>query len=297
MDDDDLQESGKEGFSAARAVAAPVATLALACAGFYMFAKDWSYFENGQMGLIACFLAGLVGFFFAFSRKKMALAILAVALCGLSVFASQKKYEWRRNYIESGRSGVPFPLEPYIDRYPPYEEYLLAPWLGTPDWVRFSRECIEPVLKEEEPGKSCGNLGAIRQKYNIDVMAALNSYRNKMAQTAKKIADGKLTKKIDYMNCLSSRQCAEVPLLPPGVDADALDPESDDFIRIRRPFWQLVNDKTITPEICVYMNLCRVLGKTGAVSLDQDVVSVTNPALPGKAPPPPASVSIPGLKK
>ncbi len=266
IEDDSLETGKQDGFSAARAMAAPIATLGLGCVGFYLFARDWAYFENGQTGLIACFLAGLVGFFFAFARKKIFFIVLAVALCGAALFASQKKYEWRRNYLEKARSGTPFVLEPYITAYPPYEEYLLASWLGKPDWVRFAHDCIEP---EEEPAKACGDLSAIRLKYNIDIMAALNTYRNKMAQTAQKIVDGKITKKIDYMNCLSSKQCAEVPLLPPDVDADMIDPESDDFLQIRKPFWQLVNDKSITPEICAWIGLCRALGKTGALDPGQ----------------------------
>lgn len=266
IEDAPLETEKQEEFSATRAMVAPIATLGLGCVGFYMFAKDWAYFENGQTGLIACFLAGLVGSFFAFSRKKFFFAVLAVALCGAALFASQKKYEWRRDYLEKGASGNPFVLEPYITAYPPYEEYLLASWLGKPDWVRFAQDCIEP---ENEPEKVCSSISAILQKYNIDVTATLNAYRNKMAQTAQKIVDGKITKKIDYMNCLSSKQCAEVPLLPPDVDADMIDPESDDFLQIRKPFWQLVNDKTITPEICAWISLCRSLGKTGALDPGQ----------------------------
>ncbi len=266
MIEEEFQRPDKEEFSAARAMTVPVATLILGCVGFYMFAKDWAYFEDGQMGLIACFLAGMVGVFYALTRRRAMLALVMLALCVGTIFASQKKYEWRKAYLEKRAAGEPFVLEPYISAYPPYEEYLLAPWLGTPDWVRFARDCIEP---DDITVKACTSLSAIRQRYNIDVMAVLNAYRAKMARTAQKVVDGKITKKIDYTNCLSSKQCAEIPLLPPEVSADQINTESDDYIQIRKPFWQLVNDKTITPEICAWIGLCRALGKTGAINPGQ----------------------------
>lgn len=276
IEDDSLDEE-KKGYSAARALLAPVATLVAGLAGFYMFAKDWSYFESGQSGLIACFIAGLVGLFFSLARNKMALAVLAALLCAGTIVASQKKYEWRRDYLEKSRAGTPFVFEPYIVHYPPYEEYLLAPWMGTPDWVRFARACADPVQSGDTPAKACSDLAAIRQTYHIDAMGAVNTYRLKMAQTAQKIADGKITKKIDYLNCLSSKQCAEVPLLPPEVDADMIDPGSDDYLQIRRPFWQLINDKSITPEICGYISLCRILDKTGALEQSQQAAAPASP--------------------
>jgi hypothetical protein len=179
---------------------------------------------------------------------------------------SQVKYNWRKEYIEMSRSTRPFAMEFYIDKYPPLETYLMAPLLKTPDWIRFSRDCVEPVLEERTYSPDCSTMKRIQDVYYIDAREALREYRNKMTKTALRIESGNINSKRRYFDCLSRRQCVPVPLLPPGVNPNTIDPESSQHLKERRAFWQLIDSNEITTEICDFMALCKVLRKTGALS-------------------------------
>lgn len=249
------------------AVAATL-TLVVAASGIYFFVRDWAYFEVGQLVLIGIFLVSLVLLYFCIVKFRMLSAFFLVMLCMALIFASQEKYQWRREYITSGMAGKPFLLEAYIDHYPPLEEYLAAPYLEIPDWVRFSHDCIEPVVNNLQPGMNCTTTSRIKEAYNIDVRKVLRDYKARMAQTALRIERGQIAQKKRYERCIAEKQCAEVPLLPARVDPASVDPKSQDYIEIRRPFWQLINTKPdeLTVDICEYMLLCRVLTRVGALN-------------------------------
>lgn len=245
---------------------AALVTLALSGAGLYVFVGGVPWFEPGQYVLILLFLGILALLFFSIFRMKIPLAGLAILLGVATLYAAQEKLAWRRAYLDNGIAGKAFVLDPYIRDYPSLESYLAAPWLGLPDWVRLARECVEPVRSGLAPDEDCASLPAIEGKYHIDIKSELLSYRARMARTADQIAKGKLTKKKDYQSCVARKDCAEVPLLPKDVDPDSIDPESNDYLPVRRMFWQLTNEKTMTPELCASIVLCAALTKTGAIS-------------------------------
>ena len=53
--------------------------------------------------------------------------------------------------------------------------------------------------------------------------------------------------------------------MPKDVDPDMIDPDSNDHLPVRRMFWQLIDEKTLTPELCAHIPLCAALTKTGAL--------------------------------
>lgn len=249
-----------------KALSAALVTVAMAGAGLYVFISGVPWFETGQYALIFLFLVLLGGLFFAVFRMRIPLAILVFALGIATLYAAHEKFAWRRDYLESGIAGKVFILDPYIRDYPPLEFYLAAPWLGLPDWVRLARDCVDPVRKGMAAGENCANLSAIQSTYHIDIKKELQAYRARMARTADQISKGKITKKKEYQSCIARKDCAEVPLLPKDIDPDSIDPESNDYLPVRRMFWQLTNEKTMTPELCASLVLCAALLKTGAIS-------------------------------
>ncbi len=244
---------------------ATIATVAMAGAGLYVFIRGAAYFENGQFLLIGAFLLALVLVFVGTMRVRIPVAITGLVLGAVCLFGAYEKFAWRRTYVESGLSGKPFILDAHIRTYPPLESYLAAPYLGLPDWVRLARDCVEPLRAGLAAGEHCANLDDIRSTYHIDVKTELKAYRERMARTADQIVKGKLTKKKDYQACIARKDCAEVPLLPKDVDPDMIDPESNDHLPVRRMFWQLIDEKTLTPELCARIPLCAALTKTGAL--------------------------------
>ncbi len=237
--------------------------------GLFFFVKDWAYFEAGQMLLIVVFIVLAAGVFFSLRSVRTGTAILLIMLAIVTIFFSQQKYAWRKAYMLSAKSGNPFIFEPYIDSYPSYEQYILAPILKRPDWVRYERECAEPLAQDLKPPASCKSLTQIKAVYNIDMNKVMQDYRARMSQTAKRVQKGQIKKKNQYQACIATKQCAEIPLLPPDVDADKIDPNSTDYLEVRRPFWQLINNNDISPEICNFMTLCRILLQSGAMDYNE----------------------------
>lgn len=247
---------------------AAILSIIVGCFGVFFFIKDYTYFENGQLVLIAIFALLLVQFFFSTNRMRFGLALFTLILCLGVLIASQAKYNWRKDYIENSRGVKPFVLEFYVDSYPPLEEYLFASILKTPDWIRFTRDCIDPVLEEQPFRPECSSMKRISETYNIDIQETLHEYRNKMAKTALRVENGNINTKKRYLDCLSKRLCVPVPLLPPGVNPGMVDPETPQYLKERRAFWQLIDSNEITKEICDFMTLCSVLKTTGALNFN-----------------------------
>lgn len=265
MENDDFAPREKPR-TANKVLAAAIATVAMAGAGLYVFIRGSAYFENGQFILIVFFLCSLALLFLGVLRLKIPMAGLGLVLGVICLFGAYEKFAWRRAYVESGLAGKPFILDAHVRTYPPLEVYLAAPYLGLPDWVRLARDCVEPVRATTAPGEHCGNLEDIRKTYHVDAKAEVKAYRDRMARTADQIVKGKLGKKKDYQACIARKDCAEVPLLPKDVNPDTVDPESNDYLPVRRMFWQLIDEKTVTPELCARIILCAALSKTGAIT-------------------------------
>lgn len=230
--------------------------------GLYYFFSQFEYFEVGQLVLMALFVLCNVMFFFWFKERRIVYASLMIGMMFLVIAAANKKYEWRENYVTKG-----FELELYIDQYPSWEEYLYARVMEEPNWVDFVNTCVKPSQRGRRASAPahCGNLRAIEQTYHIDMGEELQKHFQKMKKTAKAIANERV-RQIGYPRCILSKTCAQVPLLPKGVDPDSVNPESMDYIEIRRAFWDLVEGSQVTAEICGHMELCRVLRDLGAIN-------------------------------
>ncbi|MBU6235731.1 MAG: hypothetical protein KGQ41_07795, partial [Alphaproteobacteria bacterium] len=204
------------------------------------------------------------GLFFGIRLWKFFLIIpMALLLAGVMTY-STNKFNWRQSYIELANMGQPFFLEELIDRYPTYEEYTFA-FLKAPDWVRFNDECVQPALLNQVVPPRCASMDLIQRYYNIDMTMTMSAYYAKMKRTAKKVEEGKLKKRSEYAQCISNKECATIPLLPKGVDAEKVDPTSKDYIGVRQAFWSLITDKKMSQEVCSLTPICRALVNMKAI--------------------------------
>lgn len=227
--------------------------------GLYYMLSQWEFYEPGQDILaIAYFIACFVLFFALRFTSVKQIIITAFILVMLLIYAD-KKFEWRRDYIQNANQNASFILEPYIDAYPTFEEHSFG-WLwGAPSWVKFADECISPSLRGTEVGRYCRAAATIQHEYNIDPLALVNQHFARMKRTAQRIESGDMKSKKQYQTCLNNKTCALIPLLPANVDPESIDRQSNSHIVTRKMFWSLINDKTISPEICEFMDLCRAL--------------------------------------
>ncbi len=248
-----------------RPVMSGVSSLVLASFGLFFLLKDGQYYEPGHYYYYIAFGVLLGVFFWGMYRARAVTSILVLFLAIAVVSFAQMKYDWRQSHLERQEREVVFQIEYHIDRYPFYEEYLFADWLEKPDWIRFNRECLQPAMLDQEYHRACASLQLISERYHINVRKEIEEYRNTMARTATRIEQGLVKDKRTYISCIQNGQCVPVPLLPQGVDPAAVDPESDEYLDIRRAFWSLIDSREITSEICDHIDLCRVMKKTGAV--------------------------------
>lgn len=219
----------------------------------------WEYYESGQGILLIIYILGCFILFFAVRFIKVMQILAAFLLLGLIIFYANQKFDWREEYISNAMKGDHFILQEYIDQYPTMEEYNFG-WLWSePRWVHFARECVEPGMNKRNVEPACRSAGGILEEYHIDIQSVINQQFKKMQSTAQKIERGQLKDKRQYQNCLDQKQCAFIPLLPANVDPEQVKRESEDYLVIRQTFWSLVNDREISPNVCEYMLLCRVM--------------------------------------
>jgi len=238
----------------------------LALAGFFVavlagagtFYVRYPYTEDGQAYLMIAYLLFILVLFFAIKLWKLPLIGVAVVFSISILGYANKKFDWRENYIQMAKLGQPFFLEEMIDRYPTYEEYTFD-FLGAPDWVRFNEECVQPALLNQVVLGRCASFELIQRFYRIDMQAAMITHLNKMRETAKRIQEGQMKKRSEYIACLASKECAAIPLLPKGIDATRIDPTSRDYIGIRQAFWSLINERKMSQETCALTPICRAL--------------------------------------
>lgn len=221
--------------------------------------SQWQYYESGQGILLVAYLLACFLLFFAVRFIKPMQILAAFLLLGLIVFYANVKFDWRRTYITNAVKGDYFILEDYIAEYPSLEEYHFGWAWGEPAWVHFAEDCILPNISGQNTLPACRSAGSIQEQYNIDIRAAINEHFRKMQDTAKRIERGQMKSKEQYQDCLMRKQCAFIPLLPANADPERISRDSEDYLLTRRMFWSLINDTEISPEICEYMLLCRVM--------------------------------------
>lgn len=123
----------------------------------------------------------------------------------------------------------------------------------------FVAACVDPVLAgKDDVGEACRSLQAIRETYNVDIKAHIDARHALMKQTARRIAGGELRKPQDYERCIARDECAEVPLLPAGVDPEKMTAEERAVSEI---FWDLAEQEKMTKPVCGMMPECQAMTK------------------------------------
>lgn len=241
--------------------------LAVIVYGVYYFNSRWEYSENGHGIIFTLYFLCALLFSYAISKRGFILSTLTtISLIFIITYAGDK-FQWRQDFItEAQKNNFPA-IEQYIDRYPLYEEHHFASFLEKPKWLNFSTECYEPALKGGNMGVHCQSITLIRDHYNIDVMDMINAHYTKMRRTAQRLQNGQIKGKVAYQTCLQNKECAFIPLLPANANIEAISERSKDHIDIRRQFWSLINNETIQPETCEFMDLCRVMQNASVIQI------------------------------
>lgn len=129
----------------------------------------------------------------------------------------------------------------------------------------FITACVEPALAGYEVGEACRSVENIRATYNVDIEAQIEKKRARMAQTAQRIAAGELQDPLLYKACIARDECAEVPLLPPGVDTTDLSKLTKAQLEISTAFWDLAEKKKMTRPVCDLIPECRAMVKLDVI--------------------------------
>jgi len=243
-----------------------IIALAALIYGLYFFSTNWSYSEEGHEYLFGGYalLSILLFFTIRFSQKVMsALLIFCLALVTLY---SAEKFNWRKSYIQAANSGKYFPLDPYIESYPTFEQYKFNWLTGTPKWVDFVEDCYNPMLNKTSIDRDCKTSNLIQDNYGIDVKNIIRDHYKKMQSTAMRLEKGRLKNKRQFEKCLEEKECAKIPLLPP--EAEGIEQQSTLYLDIRKQFWSVVNDNRISEKNCNFFEFCRLMLKNDIVSID-----------------------------
>lgn len=260
---------------------AVVSALLLLAAGMFLFITYRNFLDMGHIPLAVGYLILVIAVYVSLNKARIIPALLCLALAGGVLFLSLVKVQWSKDYLKSLTTRQAFILEDYIERYPTFEEYYFAGFLGVPDWVRFSRDCVEKALNKQPVAQNCRTADSIRDAYNIDIQKEINHFMGRMQSTAIKVKDGGITSGQQYQSCIAQRNCAPIPLLPENVDAEKISVRSKEYAEVRRAFWDLVEKKGLTKDICLSMLLCKAMNITGAVAF-QDKTSAALPDSPSQ---------------
>jgi len=236
--------------------------------GSVFFFIQWPYSESGHEIVFAIYSLFCMISIFTIRKKKIILSLCVFMILGASIYYSCEKFQWRKDYITSSQTGDFFLLDPYIEEYPLYEDRVFSAFLNNPKYVAFSDECYKPALNNQTPASNCKSLNLIKSHYNVDVNQMIQDHYTKMQSTARQFEGGRIKDRRQYQNCLKTKRCAKIPLLPAGADIASINPESHDYIDIRRQFWSLLDgNKKITPDICEFMDLCRTMRDINIISI------------------------------
>lgn len=233
--------------------------------GIYTFLQNGSYMEKNHGWFMLAYFSFCAAFYFTFKAWKLFLAvpsfILALACLGIIV----QKFEWRKDYVDAP---TPFFLEEYITEYPAYEDYIKSKFLDEANWVDFSRDCAEPAVLGQPAIPECSSISMVQTNYGINLRNEVNAHFRKMQNTARRVERGQMKTARQYMQCVQSKSCAEIPMLPPGVKADEIAENSNKHMDIRKAYWQLIDEKKVTPEVCDFMKLCKVMLRLNILDKD-----------------------------
>ncbi len=223
----------------------------------YLIFNNLPYLES-SIGIFALlFIIANLLFYFSLTKEIISLIIVSVVFIGSSFLFISNSIDWRKNYIENG-----FLLEAYIDTYPTYVDHLQASIGIGSDIVSFTNECLEKDDKKSSYARLSGNcksFESVQEHYGVDLKEILISYHTKMKRTAEAISKDQV-KRIRYPGCINKKTCAYIPLPPKDMTPEEIENSTDPSITVVRDgFWELVDQASITPNICQNMFLCRRL--------------------------------------
>ena len=234
--------------------------------GLAFFWTQWAYSEDGHLILIYLYISGCFALLLMLNFGRAYLSGLTAVFLIVILGYAFVKFEWRRDYINQADKGYFPALERYIDHYPTFEENFFAGMIGSPRWIDFSEDCYHAALAERSLIPQCRSTTAIEKNYNIDLNNVINTHYAKMRKTANMLQKGQLSNKNIYRSCLQSKQCAFIPLLPAEADLN----DNNAYLDVRRQFWSIINNKTIQPEVCNFVDLCRVMSKASVIRIEQN---------------------------
>lgn len=252
------------GYSKKLHVVTIIFTVILAIAGFYPLVNGWGFFDPSLIYFLIPFIIAVVVFYIAMMAEQIALIAVSVLIAIVSVVFMSNSVNWRQAYVEKG-----FVLEAYIDEYPSYMTHLMTKiGMNDGDVVAFARDCLgshkEPKMINST-GKYCKSLNDIQKYYGVDLEQILMDYHAKMQTTAKRIEQGQAMQ-LGYPLCINTKKCAYIPLPPAGMTEQEIKDSTDVKISIIRDgFWDLIEKKAITANVCANMYLCNRLVEIGVI--------------------------------
>lgn len=225
----------------------------------------FSYLDFGHLFLVIGYMVITLVIFWALDSARILPALLGILLAAGLLYVQLAKVKWSEAYIQGLATPNAFILEDYIDSYPTLEEHIFAKTLRRKDWVRLSERCVEPALEQKPVPGFCRDTGLIEQNYRINIPAEIETFLGRMQKTAQDIESGRIRTGGQYQQCIAEKRCAPIPLLPENVDADKLANDTTQYADIRMAFWDLVEERGLTPVVCASMTLCRAMVSTGVI--------------------------------
>lgn len=173
-------------------------------------------------------------------RRKIFLAgavVAAVAFLGLAAVLFSRP---------PAQDAAAIPL-PAPQELPPQHEGRAAEYM---------RDCVTGVLRNGAVPDSCRTAEAIRQAYDLDVWALLQSEFAATSDTAQKIVRGDLLRQEDYRACLQRGACRLLPL-PRKEDSQAQYDATVSYLQ------RLAAGAEMDSYTCSIIDMCRALMKAG----------------------------------
>lgn len=226
-----------------------------------------SYLDFGHIFTTIAFLVTTLMVFWSLNKAKIAVSIVCILLASALLYMSLAKVKWNERYLQGLTTANAFVLEDYIDKYPSLEGHIFSATLGNKDWIRFAQTCVTPALAGRPVTGLCRDARSIRDTFRIDVQAEMDAFLKRMQNTAKDVEAARIRTGSQYQQCLAEKRCAPIPLLPENVDADSLANDSSQHIQVRQGFWDLVEERGLTTNVCQAMVLCRAMLNTGLLNL------------------------------
>lgn len=225
-----------------------------------------SYLDFGHIFTTIGFLVAALMVFWSLQKAKIVSSILFILLATGLLYTSLVKVKWNERYLQGLTTPNAFVLEDYIDAYPSLEGHIFSATLGKKDWIRFAETCVTPALAGRPVAGLCRDARSIRETFRIDVQQEMDAFLRRMQSTAKDVEAARIRTGSQYQQCIAEKRCAPIPLLPENVDADSLVNDSAQHIPIRQGFWDLVEDRGLTSNVCHAMVLCRAMLNTGLLN-------------------------------